>query len=70
MGPGHVPASKERLEVVLTFSHQKQVNGYLQSMDAQNEWMLEDFMSDFICWVALGASSITVGNADLFAGPE
>jgi len=70
VGPGHVPASKERLEVVLTFSHQKQVNGYLQSMDAQNEWMLEDFMSDFICWVALGASSITVGNADLFAGPE
>lgn len=70
MGPGHVPASKERLEVVLTFSNQKQVNGYLQSMDAQNEWMLEDFMSDFICWVALGASSITVGNADLFAGPE
>ena len=39
-------------------------------MDAQNEWMLEGFMSDFICWVALGASSITVGNADLFAGPE
>lgn len=39
-------------------------------MDAQNEWMLEDFMSDFICWVALGASSITVGNADLFARPE
>lgn len=70
MGPGHVPASKERLEVVLTFSNQKQVNGYLQSMDAQNEWMLEDFMSDFICWVALGASSITVGNADLFARPE
>lgn len=70
MGPGHVPASKERLEVVLTFSNQKQVNGYLQSMDAQNEWMLEGFMSDFICWVALGASSITVGNADLFARPE
>lgn len=70
MGPGHVPASKERLEVVLTFSNQKQVNGYLQSMDAQNEWMLEGFMSVFICWVALGASSITVGNADLFARPE